>query len=894
MRRFAIAAIAALIALPAIGQWTRSHQSDTGTWVCAGPDGAEYDTLYDGAGAATIYCNGMAAAQRFIESVLGMSVAEAALNVGALQECSDGRFYVQDPDCSEVGTGTDFAWTGSVPNFQGLTEDVDTIGPYDLTTHCVEASPPGDCDSVTYSLLTVSGTACETGASQFAISMGSLSNDGTVAGAGSCRVQMDFDGDTVNGNIWSWEFGAAPGTDEIAPTQIQGCEITTDADSVNYDCPPAIDAGGSGMATVEVRDDGTLVDTINVSQGLQLDHSTLVEMGTTGSPMYTGGDLEFAVTSCAGEGLPFDADDGWCAGTLRSITGDFSWQFCVATADVTTDADFSSSGMLFHATGNTADRRERYFGHWKQVDTAETNIRGLHRWRSTVSGTATTSNPGVQDYDCFRGTRVGDIWTGYAKDAADLEYEETMTGTNIPLPTTLFGGPFLSASDVNSTVTSTITEAGITNAPNITGSYETMSQASLTFTACDADDNCAAPSVAYVATPGTPSAGDGRRWVPGVFVQENAYSGSQLSLMLNTIIPEICDMPNVVGVHMLRRWPQLETSEGVYDLSAIQQVYDAISACEKYLVVQPQGVRFNGNNCPDTTVPAYMQTAAYDGGATLTSDGNQCWAMFHKAPVMERYIALKAAIAEQFDDLPYYYGTILSETAVNAIPTNVTWSSGSQSWSVAYSGSAFLTQVEAAIEACEVDFQQANCVLYFNYLRGVNVGQYHQLHDFMKDHEVLYGGPDLLPTTFDAIEPIDADRKNPSRNRTAGQCVRLGINSGDAGDACNVQSNTGEDYRDSVGCYHSIQTPEMGGRSANGSMLEFVREVDNIGCGNVAVWRKTSDFDAASGYADDEDIMLWGGNPNATQETEGVKAFINNGDWLIANPGCPPNYASCQ
>jgi hypothetical protein len=814
----------------------------------------------------------MSAAVRVIEGILGMSVADAALSLTA-QRCEDGLIILTDPTCTRDDIATlslDQLCLPSMTNISAAFEEnvrscwsgTEATSALDIFIDTVSGDTAEDSFSI-------DGTPAEEG--------DNVVNDNLMAASGTLRFRGVGATLTVQSSGINWDIVGVPEGDLSPPTTVQGCIITTDVGLIEYTCPPAIDTGGAGMSYVEVYDDAMLVETINVASGLQLDHSSLVEFGTTGSPMYTPGDLEFEIEDCAGEGLPVTGNQGFCAGTPQAVSGVFWAQSCTATGSVTTTSDFSLTGWMFRATSNPADQTERYIAAWKQVDEALTNVRNLFRWVVQDGGSAASSNPGLGDYDCVALQRIsnGDF-RGHAKDFTDEQWLPQMTDNALALPDTLFAAPMWHAAtsaDSGALVSSTMTQAGVTNAPWFSGSYETMAAADLTFVACDADDNCAPASVTYSATPGAPPMAGAKNWNPGFQLQEPhvgwlANSGQWSDVQSR--IAEVCSTTNVVGYHIRFPWGNFEpTTQGGYTFTRIDQMLAMLAACDKQLILQLQAASFGGGGICSQAAPLYVRTESqYDGGAMVANSGNACYALVWKQAVMDRFIAAKSAIANRYDGDPNFEGFVITETAISPMPA-----------AAGYSPSAHITQLKRAIDSAASEFEQTQIIVFFNYLTGSNPTQQIDFFQHILNAGAIHSGPDTRPQVlvdclYQSGPPCAHDSprtRNPITSRTQGERVLIG-------------ETGGVDYRGLIGRMCSIQVSSLGTGSNNGGNYmpeELLDECNTLASHYQSLMYKNYQ----TGGEPDEGNWNMGG----MLDPRGTKDWVEEGDWIVTNTDCPPN-----
>jgi hypothetical protein len=436
----------------------------------------------------------------------------------------------------------------------------------------------------------------------------------------------------------------------------------------------------------------------------------------------------------------------------------------------------------------------------------------------------------------YRFTRVGNTWTYYHRSAASAQWEQVAQNTQA-LPSSGYVYSWATKNAGMSAVEYNSTQVACNNAPALEYVHTTAVPVTYDISARDnaGTPNVSADSVAVLGTPGAAPSDGEVKFNPGAYIL--FPSGDDLSTIINSRIPELCAMPNVKGIVYRTLWGNLETTEGNYTLGDLTSLYNAISGCSKRLIVQSQVVRFN-TNCSGIT-PAYIQSqSVYEGGVTLASNNSRCIAMLWKGPVMDRYIALKTAIANQFEGLPFFEGIIISETAVGPMPA-----------SAEYSTSAFVTQLERAIDAAADDFPTSQKWLFSNFLTAAPTSTLCDLIQYMAANDVGMSGPDTLPPPQDETQGFMAYRG------TAGGCP---------------------DLRGAMFASSSVQSPEMGGSQGNFTCTELYNHAAGTNEVSHIFWTR-KDWEIAPSGGDNNDKCNW---------TTALKSFINAGSANIS-VSCP-------
>jgi hypothetical protein len=265
----------------------------------------------------------------------------------------------------------------------------------------------------------------------------------------------------------------------------------------------------------------------------------------------------------------------------------------------------------------------------------------------------------------------------------------------------------------------------------------------------------------------TPVAGGvGIKWHPGHYML--VQRGDSSAVLLSQRIPEVCAEPAIQGLEYRVNWSDIETNEGQYNFRTLDDLYNALAACKKRLVVEVWAVKFNSQD-PNNVVPPYMMTGAqYNGGVAITSGGYI--ARLWEAPVMDRLIALYSALAARYDSAPYFEGIVFSETATSRVAQN-------------YSPTAWIAQLNRAVAALKVSWGHTNIVVFNNFIQGATEAQLSSVETSLRDNRAGTGGPDVLP-------PPHALR---------GEMIYRG-------------ELGGHDFRGQLPAMFAVQTPELGGK----------------------------------------------------------------------------------
>ncbi len=301
------------------------------------------------------------------------------------------------------------------------------------------------------------------------------------------------------------------------------------------------------------------------------------------------------------------------------------------------------------------------------------------------------------------------------------------------------------------------------------------------------DNNCS-------TAPGNP--GEGIKWHPGHYM--TVQRGEAFEVVLSRRVPEVCAEPALQGLQYREDWPDLEGAEGQYTFDKLTELYDALAACKKRLIVEIWAVTFSMSD-PGAAVPAYLlNDAKYDGGVARTSVGYI--AKMWEAPVMDRLLALYGALAARFDTAPYFEAIVFSETATSKVGDT-------------YSPSAWVSQLKRAISTIRSNWPHTNVVFYNNFIQGASESQLADVYAALRTSDAATGAPDVLP-------PPHAVR---------GEMIYRGELAG------------GADLRGQIPAMFAVQTPELGGKEGTFTPKQLFDQCVSVnGCTHMFWVRNTS------------------------------------------------------
>jgi hypothetical protein len=268
-------------------------------------------------------------------------------------------------------------------------------------------------------------------------------------------------------------------------------------------------------------------------------------------------------------------------------------------------------------------------------------------------------------------------------------------------------------------------------------------------------------------------------------------------------IDAIGNEPSIQGVVVQWLWRDLEITKGNYDFSSIDTYLKKISSLptRKRLIIRIEERGFSSQTV--TSVPNYLKSdTGYNGGEVPMANG--VVARIWEGPVMDRLIALYAALAAKYDGNPSVEGISMSETSIGfstAYPAPATFSNG-----------ALLTQFKRHVIASRSQWRHSQVFVSTNYL-----GSDAQMEDLIKTSvtsKATVGGPDVFTRAW-----VESGK----RALQSDVIVR-----GEAG------SDT--DYRGNVAIKAEVQDTELGGYIATFTPAELYDVAFNINHANYIFW----------------------------------------------------------
>jgi hypothetical protein len=276
----------------------------------------------------------------------------------------------------------------------------------------------------------------------------------------------------------------------------------------------------------------------------------------------------------------------------------------------------------------------------------------------------------------------------------------------------------------------------------------------------------------------------------------------------------------IEGVLVSWLWRAVEKSKGVYDFSSIDQYLAKLKGLPKpkRLIIRIEERGFSSPTV--SSVPDYLKTdPIYNGGEVPM--GNGVVARIWEPAVMDRLIALDAALAARYDGDPYVEGIGTSETAIGF---NSTYPAPSS-----YTPAAVLTQFKRHVTAARSKWKRSQVFLSTNYL-----GSDAQMEELIKHAKTNYtsvGGPDVFTRSW----------------------VESGKRALQSDEIVRGERGSGTDYRGVMAITSEIQATEMGGYIATFTPEELYDVSYNIMRANHILWDRN---DWAGGTAQQWDTGI--------------------------------------
>lgn len=349
------------------------------------------------------------------------------------------------------------------------------------------------------------------------------------------------------------------------------------------------------------------------------------------------------------------------------------------------------------------------------------------------------------------------------------------------------------------------------------------------------------------------------KWNPGHYMLTDP--NRPISEQLGHIGQLSSGATGVKGVQVRIWWGEIETAQGVYDFSCINQFLSAAKAAGKQLVVQLMDRKFGSLNtnvragCTGRAYPQYMIDAGKvivtQEGATSGFANKGSIAKVWESGVMDRYIALAKAVLAQYEAEDAFEMLATEETSPGLSGGAIPAGSG-------FTNAAYGTQLKRMIVELAAVRERTGLLIYTNSLSG----QLASIMETAYQNGWAVGGPDVIPD-----DPVPGD------NLLVGNLESPDYT------CCGLR-----DYRGLTTVAYAVQTPARGGKEGYFGPDEITDHAVGTLKANYLFWTRiawqvcpTSDLSGPSCA------------PVVNQWAETDLPYINANPNLIA--ACPTNLA---
>jgi hypothetical protein len=290
---------------------------------------------------------------------------------------------------------------------------------------------------------------------------------------------------------------------------------------------------------------------------------------------------------------------------------------------------------------------------------------------------------------------------------------------------------------------------------------------------CIDDTNLCAPDPVHTNS--------GIKWHPGHYAETQTYGS-----VPDTVVRDIAGVDEILGVTQRYNWSTLEPTRGNYNFAAIRADLAKLRPHGKRLILLLMD-RSWGKNTSTAHLPVYLSNELGVNGIVDNPIEGICAAIWIDK-IMDRMIALDAALAEEFDDEPLFEGIRFEEITPGMTP-------GAAGVPQEYTVSTMVAQWKRLATAARKHWRNTNVFLNTNTLGGIS-GPLEIIEHAYQVGGIGVGGPDVLPPGADDYQ-IAGDRViTRSPNTVKGDKTALFL----------------RDYRGQLPICHSVQTPELGGK----------------------------------------------------------------------------------
>lgn len=297
-------------------------------------------------------------------------------------------------------------------------------------------------------------------------------------------------------------------------------------------------------------------------------------------------------------------------------------------------------------------------------------------------------------------------------------------------------------------------------------------------------------------------------------------------------------------------WCAIETAQGVYDFSQLDTLYNLCASNGKRLVIEMVDRSFTDGTI--NRLPAYLATLTNGGGGWYQKPNGGVIANLWLAPVMDRLIALDAAIGAWGANKPFFegYSTFESDTGFTTTPAG-------------YTAAGYMAQLQRRLDAAANNFPTKNFWQQFNFIPTGQVAA-PAFVDYIYQSRCGLSAPD-----------VKAGSSNGPANMSWGERAAHGYvwNSGSAS-----WVTGGKNYVGLMPIAGDIQSPDLGGNTGSPSAAQVWDQSHNYENHNHTWWnRKTGVSGTGQQLYYDNTAVPTSSDPPAGRWTPDIKTYISAG-----------------
>lgn len=273
---------------------------------------------------------------------------------------------------------------------------------------------------------------------------------------------------------------------------------------------------------------------------------------------------------------------------------------------------------------------------------------------------------------------------------------------------------------------------------------------------CASTPVAASTSSTNPTSSGSTTGGTGTiKWNPGNYMASYTVLGAGDTLSkVQSEMDDINGYNNILGYRVFITWGALEPSEGVYDFSLLDAIFNRLKTQynqPKRMVVVVLPGTFGGSmpsGGSGGTIPMYLQTDSTYGASPVA--GSYGWwgqnsggastgafaAALYRPAVMDRMIALIQALGAHYDADPYFEALMFQEDA---------WMMGMWGSAPDFSASDSITQFERMLSAATAAFPHTSVIMENTWAGSVTEAE--NFEQWMVQNRVAPGSADTVGQT---------------------------------------------------------------------------------------------------------------------------------------------------